>query len=262
MPSASNELYIASCLSPVQRRGLPFFLLLWPPSFCMTFVLLQEWWRTDGAADPTLSPSALSVVPARGPLDACPDQAHTWHLGVGQEFCGSMIVPVVAEIIMHVDVHLRTAAWICLTTHVKNEVLFACRFHGWPGTNIDQRLENVHASFDAWRRSRRLSTSVTKFELQTFKCSSHLDCMHGVVTSSRHIACMNFWAMLQIEAVRLTSVFWKRLSHYRFVQMALPCGLYHDYWASNLTASGCQDWYFSSLDISAGPRQLRLFWSC
>ena len=120
MPSASNGLYITSCLSPVQWGGLPFFFAFVVPFLLrdMYFVLLQEWWRTDDAApwrddrpgaDPTLSPSALSVVPGCGPLDACPDQAHTWHLGVGQEFCGSMIVPVAAETTMRVHVHLRTA---------------------------------------------------------------------------------------------------------------------------------------------------------
>lgn len=84
----------------------------------MYFVLLQEWWRNDDAApwradrpgaDPTFGPSALSVVPGCGPLDACPDQAHTWHLGVGQEFCGSMIVLSVAETTKHAHVHVRTA---------------------------------------------------------------------------------------------------------------------------------------------------------
>lgn len=45
-------------------------------------------------SDPTSGPSALSVVPGCTSNVACPDQAHTWHLGVGQDFSGSMVVPV------------------------------------------------------------------------------------------------------------------------------------------------------------------------
>jgi len=54
------------------------------------------------------------------------------------------------------------------------KVLLACRLHLWPGGNIEDRLKNAFQSFDSWRRVRRLSTSITKFELKTFKCTSCL----------------------------------------------------------------------------------------
>lgn len=66
------------------------------PNLCLCW---QEWWRADDQAkwrqnrpgpDPTYHPSALSSVPGCGPL-VCPDQAHTWHLGLGQELCASII---------------------------------------------------------------------------------------------------------------------------------------------------------------------------
>lgn len=157
-----------------------------------TCAWLQDWWRTDLAAtwrgsrpgsDPCYAPSSLSVVPGCGPLDACPDQAHTWHLGVGREFTGSMIVPQTA--ILFTFIHMLHACVIYVQNQIYwFKVLLACRLHWWGGNNIDVRLHNAHLCFDAWRRSRRLSTSVTKFELKTFKCSSILGCMHLVTSTN------------------------------------------------------------------------------
>ena len=63
--------------------------------------LMQGWWQPSLRAPwranrPGPSPtdgSALSVVPGLGALDSPPDQMHTWHLGVGQHFTGSMVAP-------------------------------------------------------------------------------------------------------------------------------------------------------------------------
>lgn len=80
--------------------------------------VIQEWWRTDANAewraerpgpDPFRAVSALSQVPGCGPLQACPDQAHTWHLGVGQDLCGSLVAPMAGMLV--VDVFLS-----CMST--------------------------------------------------------------------------------------------------------------------------------------------------
>ena len=50
----------------------------------------------------------------------------------------------------------------------------ACRFRLWGGHNNDERLSLGFSKFDAWRRAEKKSTSLTKFELKTFKMKSLL----------------------------------------------------------------------------------------
>ena len=59
-----------------------------------------------------------------------------------------------------------------------HEVLLACRFKVWGGSNIEERLRRAFASFNAWRIANKVNTSLTKFELKTFKMTSCLSCMY------------------------------------------------------------------------------------
>ena len=89
---------------------------------------LQEWWRADAqarwranrpGADPTYRRSAMSSVPGCGPL-VCPDQAHTWHLGLGQELCASIIALGQA---CFVFMFLRRSCLACAKLHVAHAVI-------------------------------------------------------------------------------------------------------------------------------------------
>lgn len=64
---------------------------------------IQDWWCTSLSAQWRLHrpgscpskdgpPAALHQVPGAGTLFAPPDQMHTWHLGIGQWFCGASVV--------------------------------------------------------------------------------------------------------------------------------------------------------------------------
>ena len=54
-------------------------------------------------------------------------------------------------------------------------MLLACRLLWWPGENIDGRLNSAYASFAAWCRGHRATTSLVEFDLKkTFKCTSLL----------------------------------------------------------------------------------------
>ena len=75
-------------------------------------------------SDPTSGPSALSVVPGCTSNVACPDQAHTWHLGVGQDFSGSMVVPVTKQGCGHACMNAGMDVGIVLIIH---EFIAACR---------------------------------------------------------------------------------------------------------------------------------------
>ena len=67
-----------------------------------------------------------------------------------------------------------------MSVHAVIQVLLACRFHLWDGTNISDRLEAAFADFDTWRRRMRISSSITQFDLKkSFKCQSLLGSMHG-----------------------------------------------------------------------------------
>ena len=59
--------------------------------------------------------------------------------------------------------------------HCTAEVLLACRWHLFGGNNIEARLSRAFESFDVWRRTMQCNTSLTKFELATFKMTSLLD---------------------------------------------------------------------------------------
>ena len=53
-------------------------------------------WRTDRPGPDCLKPGpppAIHSVAGGLPRQAPPDQMHTWHYGVGKEFCASAIVP-------------------------------------------------------------------------------------------------------------------------------------------------------------------------
>ena len=52
-------------------------------------------WRTMRPADDiaVYSKPSLQSLPGGHPLDAPPDQMHTWHHGVGREFVSSAIAP-------------------------------------------------------------------------------------------------------------------------------------------------------------------------
>lgn len=54
---------------------------------------LEAPWRTRRPGPPASEGSALACVPGLAPDSQPPDQMHTWHLGLGQEFTGSMVVP-------------------------------------------------------------------------------------------------------------------------------------------------------------------------
>ena len=71
------------------------------------------------------------------------------------------------------------------------EVLLACRFKVWGGSNIEERLQLAHASFNAWRIANKVNTSLTKFELKTFKMTSCLSCMHFSIRSVCVCACLH-----------------------------------------------------------------------
>ena len=54
------------------------------------------------------------------------------------------------------------------------QVLLACRWRVFGGKTIDDRLENAFDSFTSWRIATKTTTSLTKFELKTFKMDSPL----------------------------------------------------------------------------------------
>ena len=61
----------------------------------------QDWWQTSLRAPwraerpgpPATDGSALAAAPDLHAYASPPDQMHTWHLGIGQDFAGSMVVP-------------------------------------------------------------------------------------------------------------------------------------------------------------------------
>lgn len=73
---------------------------------------------------------------------------------------------------------LHACMWPHFEPFLFHEVLLACRFKVWGGSNIEERLRRAHESFNAWRIANKANTSLTKFELKTFKMTSSLSCMH------------------------------------------------------------------------------------
>ena len=58
--------------------------------------------------------------------------------------------------------------------HKSVEVLLACRWHLFPGHNIEERLEGAFDSFHSWCVAEGKKSSLRKFELKIFKMSSCL----------------------------------------------------------------------------------------
>lgn len=54
------------------------------------------------------------------------------------------------------------------------EVLLACRWHLFPGANIEERLEHAYGSFHSWCVAEKKGSSLQRFELKTFKMTSCL----------------------------------------------------------------------------------------
>ena len=59
------------------------------------------------------------------------------------------------------------------------EVLLVCRWHLFPRANIEERLQHAYESFHNWCVAEKKGSSLQRFELKTFKMTSHLDlCTH------------------------------------------------------------------------------------
>lgn len=114
----------------------------------------------------------------------------------------------------------------------------ACHLRWWPGNNIDERLGHAYSSFNAWRRLHRVNTTVVKFELKTFKCTS-LSSMHYfthdvadnscscMVFQCSSVSCdddMNAFNFLGVEASRFSKVWREGLRHLSSLPLALQCG--------------------------------------
>ena len=131
----------------------------WDPS------MTTPWRRSRPGPNAVKEVTLLSCVPGFNPTLPPPDQAHTWFMGIGQDFTGSAVV-----------------AWCnpCLAassrgSSVLSEVLLACRWKWWAGRNLQQRLVQAFRSFDSFRRKYGLTTTFHEFSLKSFKCVSSLN---------------------------------------------------------------------------------------
>lgn len=142
-------------------------------------------WRQGrpGDENPVRDPAPLLHALAGGhPCESPPDQMHTWHHGIGREFVANCIVSLI-------NYHARMSFPACMCTHAWfvheseflwwPEVLLACVCKIWGGRNIEQRLANGFASFHTWKTANKQSSSLTKFELKTFKMTSSLGGMRS-----------------------------------------------------------------------------------
>lgn len=127
-------------------------------------------------------------------------------------------------------------AWV----HCCLQVLLACRLYWWPGHNIDERLSNAFSDFDTWRRSRRLSISITKFELKTFKCTSHLSCIMFLLEE----LCMitdpwlgYFFFFCKAKALRLATFLWQGLWYNGALPMVGSCDCQWKQWSCGLVSN-------------------------
>ena len=104
VPPIVHWLYFYENLPILQctGRGLKCDLCIIAGKIRMVFV--QDWfctalsaqWRKHRPGDwPCFMdiPATIHQVPGMGPTVAPPDQMHTWHLGVGQQVCGSTVAP-------------------------------------------------------------------------------------------------------------------------------------------------------------------------
>ena len=145
-------------------------------------------WRSQRPSDenPVYDPPPLMhTLPGGGPCESPPDQMHTWRHGIGREFVACCIVSFHAfsTRVMHAAcmyVADQCCPYICMHPcfFLLHEVLLACRFKVWGGSNIEERLRRAFASFNAWRIANKVNTSLTKFELKTFKMTSCLSCVY------------------------------------------------------------------------------------
>ena len=79
-------------------------MYFFPDMMCHECVTLKpkEWWDMKLTAQwrqerPSTSavkhpPPSLHSLPGGGATESPPDQMHTWHHGIGREFCASVIV--------------------------------------------------------------------------------------------------------------------------------------------------------------------------
>ncbi len=156
---------------------------------------------------------------------------------------------------MHYAACMYVAGYACMV-FCSSEVLLACRFKIWGGSNIDERLERAYASFNAWRIANKETTSLSKFELKTFKMTSCLSCKHFSIMHDLFVcACVCMFDIAvdlnRSDQVAMPSTgMWKGSWHDRVITMALG---YVDKWLhawrtcpliQNLTswiALGCTD---------------------
>ena len=137
----------------------------------LTAAWRQERPWTSAVRDP---PPSLHSLPGGHPCESPPDQMHTWHHGVGREFCSSSIVPCLINIVSFMAVLLRfsLARMVDILACKNIQVLLACRWHVFAGRKNDDRLAAAYDSFHNWCVAEGKKSTLKKFELKTFKMSS------------------------------------------------------------------------------------------
>ena len=136
----------------------------------LTAAWRQERPWTSAVRDP---PPSLHSLPGGHPCESPPDQMHTWHHGVGREFCSSSIVPCLINIVSFMAVLL-----LFTCTHGRHTCM-----QEYPGTSSMQVA--CFCWSQKWRsaccslwfisqlvRGWEKKTTLKKFELKTFKMSS------------------------------------------------------------------------------------------
>ena len=127
-------------------------------------------------------PPSLHSLPGGHPCESPPDQMHTWHHGVGREFCSSSIVPCLYNRLFHacmagLHLHGPHARKRERERGVERErqniqVLLACRWHVFGGRKNEDRLAAAYDSCHNWCVAERKKSTLKKFELKTFKMTS------------------------------------------------------------------------------------------
>ena len=133
--------------------------------YMLLFTTIQDWWCTSLSAQWRLHrpgscpsrdgpPAALHQVPGAGTLFAPPDQMHTWHLGIGQWFCGASVVTQQSKI--------NVCSFFCMGAlckvydlcayRLRAQVMIACRFKWFGGTTQDAQMEKAYQHFLQWRK--------------------------------------------------------------------------------------------------------------
>ena len=125
-------------------------------------------------------PPSLHSLPGGHPCESPPDQMHTWHHGVGREFCSSSIVPCLYNRLFHACMaglhlhgpHVRKRKGEIERERQNIQVLLACRWHVFGGRKNEDRLAAAYDSFHNWCVAERKKSTLKKFELKTFKMTS------------------------------------------------------------------------------------------